>query len=61
MEEEEAFVAKKKDAKYEVITSEEVAQAQTHLTPIHRQVLQKVLERMPALYDGKLGLYPHRK
>eukprot|EP00957_Ditylum_brightwellii_P186861 14229401-Ditylum_brightwellii.AAC.1 len=35
-EEEEAFVVKIKDAKYEAIKLEEVAQAQTHLTSMQR-------------------------
>eukprot|EP00957_Ditylum_brightwellii_P171737 13074146-Ditylum_brightwellii.AAC.1 len=32
-----------------------------HLTPLQRKQLQAVLEKTPELFNGELGLYPHRK
>eukprot|EP00957_Ditylum_brightwellii_P039973 3026028-Ditylum_brightwellii.AAC.1 len=57
----ENFAVEIKDAKYEETSAEDVAKEQKHLSPMQQQLLQKVLEKMPALFDGKLGLYPHKK
>eukprot|EP00957_Ditylum_brightwellii_P137966 10518681-Ditylum_brightwellii.AAC.1 len=57
----ENFAVETKDAKYEETSAEDVVKEQKHLSPMQQQLLQKVLEKMQALFDGKLGIYPHKK
>ena len=49
------------DAKYENTSPKEVADAQQHLNQKEKQHLEDVLAKYSELFDGKLGLYPHRK
>ena len=48
------------DAKYKAMDIKQVIAQQTHLTKEQKQGLQKVLMKYPQLFDGKLGVYPHR-
>eukprot|EP00957_Ditylum_brightwellii_P128488 9800269-Ditylum_brightwellii.AAC.1 len=57
----ETYILEIKGAKYEEVMPKEVADQQTHLTPAQWEVFEKVLEKMPILFDGKLGLYPREK
>ena len=49
------------EAKYEAIDTEELAQAQTQLTPKKRTELARLFRKFPKLFDGKLCKYPHRQ
>ena len=49
------------DAKYELTDVKDVAKRQLHLTEAQREALSAVLERHAKLFDGTLGVYPHRK
>ena len=55
---EEAYIL---DAKYKGISPKEVADQQKNLTEDKRRKLEKVLEKFPMLFDGKLSHYPHEK
>lgn len=48
------------DVKYEAVTAE-VAKQQKHLSQDQRNDLQWILEKYTAVFDGKLGLYPHEQ
>eukprot|EP00957_Ditylum_brightwellii_P146638 11162835-Ditylum_brightwellii.AAC.1 len=48
-----SFTAEILDAKYEVIAPELVAEQQKHLSPSQQEVLQRVLETTPKLFDGE--------
>ena len=39
----------------------ETMKKQTHLTPLQRRDLRKLLLKYPQLFDGKLGKYLHRR
>ena len=49
------------DAKYAKIDTDKVAEAQTHLTSSQRDDLATLLRQYPRLFDGSLGVYPHKK
>ena len=49
------------ERKYEEISTKDVVKAQKHLTPLQQRMLKKVLDNNVELFDGKLGLYPHKK
>jgi len=49
------------DAKYEKIDVHQVATDQKHLTLAQQRDLEKVLAKYTKLFDGTLGLYPHKK
>ncbi len=49
------------DAKYEKVDVREVTKLQTHLTTAQQKELETVLEKYTKLFDGTLGVYPHKK
>ena len=49
------------EAKYQKVDVQEVAQKQTHLTQSQREDLAALLSKYTKLFNGELGLYPHRK
>ena len=49
------------DAKYEKVDVRDVATKQEHLTPHQQRELERVLEKYTKLFDGTLGVYPHKK
>ena len=49
------------DAKYEKIDIADVAEKQKRLESWQRRQLQTVLEKYSKLFDGTLGVYPHKK
>ena len=50
-----------KDAKYEKVTPEMVAEQQEHLSKDQQKDLCRVLSKYPELFDGGLGKYPHKQ
>ena len=57
----DVFVNEILDAKYDKIDIKDVITQQTHLTETQRESLYKVLSKHSKLFDGTLGLYPHKK
>lgn len=57
----DAYAAPIMDAKYEEMDVEEVADGQKHLTPAQREDLKALFRRYRKLFDGSLGVYPHKK
>jgi len=55
------YASKILDAKYDKVNVEDVAAAQSHLTPTQKSDLAKLLKKHEELFSGKLGLYPHKK
>ena len=55
------FTATILDAKYDATTPDEVANAQTHLTPKQREDVRKLVDKYPKLFSNQLRAYPHRK
>ena len=49
------------DAKYEETSIADVVKQQTHLNDSQKAALRIVLEKHSKLFDGTLGVYPHRK
>ncbi len=49
------------DAKYEKVEIDEVINQLNHLDPHQKEDLKKVLLGHTKLFDGTLGVYPHRK
>ena len=49
------------DAKYEKVDVDEVITHLTHLNPQQKEDLKQVLQEHTKLFDGTLGVYPHRK
>ena len=49
------------DAKYEKVDVHDVATNQKHLTPGQQNELERVLDKYTNLFDGTLGVYPHKK
>ena len=49
------------DAKYEKVSIDEVVEKQEHLNSEQRAELHRVLSKFEKLFDGTLGVYPHRK
>jgi hypothetical protein len=49
------------DAKYEKVDVDDVVEQLTHLSQSQRDDLLKVLRKFTKLFDGTLGVYPHRK
>ena len=48
------------DQAYKKITPSECAKEQDHMTKEERAKFQDILERHKVLFDGELGLYPHK-
>ena len=49
------------DAKYDNVTIDQVVDQQVHLSHSQKQDLYKVLNKYEKLFDGTLGVYPHKK
>jgi hypothetical protein len=49
------------DAKYEKVEVDEVINQLNHLNTEQKEDLRKDLMEHTKLFDGKLGVYPHRK
>ena len=49
------------DAKYEKVNVEDVAKQLTHLSKLQRDDVHAILKKFTKLFDGTLGVYPHRK
>ena len=49
------------DAKYEKTSIQDVVEKQTHLSQNQKDNLQAILSKHKKLFDGTLGVYPHRK
>ena len=49
------------EAKYEKVDTDEVAEQQTHLTRAQRRNLAAIFRKYTRLFDGTLGVYPHKK
>lgn len=57
----ESYVTKILDAKYEKMDIDEVIKVQTHLPISQKEDLRNLLEKHTKLFDGSLGVYPHKK
>ena len=49
------------DAKYEKVATDDYVEQLDHLTPQQKKDLKGVLNTYTKLFDGTLGVYPHRK
>ncbi len=49
------------DSKYEKVEVDEVTNHLTHLSLWQKEDLKQVLQEHSKLFDGTLGVYPHRK
>jgi hypothetical protein len=49
------------DAKYEQIDTNHLAEQQLHLNRSQRRDLDNLLKKFTKLFDGTLGVYPHKK
>ena len=49
------------DAKFEKVNVDDVVEQLTHLSKSQRDDLRNVLRNFTKLFDGTLGVYPHRK
>jgi hypothetical protein len=49
------------DAKYKKVNMDDVVKQLTHLSATQKEDLRNVLKDFPKLFDGTLGVYPHRK
>jgi hypothetical protein len=49
------------DAKYKKVNMDDVVEQLTHLSKSQRDDIRNVLREFTKLFDGMLGVYPHRK
>lgn len=56
-----SYAAEILDAKYEQVDIEEVVRGQTHLNDTQKQDLRELLNEHTKLFDGTLGVYPHKE
>jgi hypothetical protein len=49
------------DAKYEQVNVDDVVEQLTHLSESQRDDIRAALKKFTKLFDGMLGVYPHRK
>ena len=49
------------NAKYEKVAIFDVVEQQAHLTPEQKNDLRALLEKYKKLFDGTLGVYPHKQ
>ena len=49
------------DAKYEKVHIDDVVDQLNHLNDQQKTDIKQVLEKFTKLFDGTLGVYPHRK
>ena len=49
------------DAKYDAVSIEQVVKEQTHLNTEQQNDLKVLLNQYSRLFDGTLGVYPHKK
>ncbi len=57
----ECFATEILDAKYERTDVAEVVKGLTHLNSHQKAVLLRVLQENDKMFDGALGVYPHKK
>ena len=57
----DCFAAAILDAKYEKVDVDDVVEQLTHLSESQRDDISRVLKKFTRLFDGTLGVYPHRK
>jgi hypothetical protein len=55
------FTTKILDAKYEMASVVEVVKGLTHFNPHQKADLLQVLQENNKMFDGTLGIYPHKK
>ena len=57
----DCYATKILDAKYEKVSITEVMRQCSHLNVTQQEDLHQVHKDFPKLFDGTLGIYPHRK
>jgi hypothetical protein len=57
----DCHITKILNAKYEKVSITEVVKQCSHLSTTQKEDLCKVLKDFPKLFNGTLGVYPHRK
>jgi aryl carrier-like protein len=57
----ESYITQILDAKYEKLDIDEFIDTQTHLDEAQKQDLRELLKKHEKLFDGTLGVYPHKK
>jgi hypothetical protein len=57
----DAFATPILDAKYEQVDVDDAADNQKHLTPTQREEFKAVFHKYRKLFDGTLGVFPHKK
>ncbi len=55
------YVSEILDARYEQVLVDDVIDQLDHLTAQQKNALKQVLNKHTKLFDGTLGVYPHRK
>jgi hypothetical protein len=57
----ESYVTRILDAKYEKLDLDAFIATQTHLDKVQKDNLKSILRKHEKLFDGTLGVYPHKK
>ena len=57
----ESYVTRILDAKYEKLDLDAFIATQTHLDDVQKEDLKSILTKHEKLFDGTLGVYPHKK